>query len=165
MLSTSTFNYFNLHVCPSLRRQRMSCPVLNSIPAVVSQNVTNESYLVCVKSEKYAFLVKLRPLGFMRQGEAKLRTYIKTYFSVSSHPQCQSQAILCDSITRMYPRSGYFLVKYRIHWTCFDVNKGARTAMHTVSSYLRRISHLIWNAGVAKVILKIQSSFTKEMCH
>ena len=33
------------------------------IPAVVSQNVTNLSCLACNKSEKYTFLLTLRPLG------------------------------------------------------------------------------------------------------
>ena len=36
------------------------------IPEVVAQNVTNKICLVCVKSEKYAFLVTTRPLGSMR---------------------------------------------------------------------------------------------------
>ena len=51
-------NYFNLHICPSLRQ-----PVLFhfTIAVVGSQNVTNESWLVCVKSEKYAFWVTLIP--------------------------------------------------------------------------------------------------------
>ena len=42
------------------------------IPAVVSQNVTNESCLVGVKSEKYVVWVTLRPLGSMSQGEVKI---------------------------------------------------------------------------------------------
>ena len=57
----------------------------------------------------------------MRQGEAELHTlqyqarwnqatYIKTQFSVSSPLQCRSQAVVCVSTPRMYPRSGYFLV-------------------------------------------------------
>ena len=41
---------------------------------VASQNVTNKSFLVCVKSEKYAVWVTLRHLGSMRQGKAKLST-------------------------------------------------------------------------------------------
>ena len=40
------------------------------IPAVVSKNGNDKSCLVCVKSEKYAFLVTLRPLWSMREGEA-----------------------------------------------------------------------------------------------
>ena len=87
---------------------RAVCPVMLPIPAVLSQNVTNKSCLVCTESEKYAFLVNLRPLlGSMRRGQAELcslrywpwwswTTYIKTHFNVSSKilwitrspPQC-----------------------------------------------------------------------------
>ena len=67
-------NCFNLHVCPSFRRRRRR-PTFNfQIPAVVSQSVTNESCLICVKSEKYSFLGTTRPLGSMRWGEAELHT-------------------------------------------------------------------------------------------
>ena len=45
-----------------------SCPVILSIPVVVSQNVTNKSCLVRVKSEKYALWFTLRPLESMREG-------------------------------------------------------------------------------------------------
>ena len=44
------------------------------VSEVVSQYVTNKSFLVCVKSKKYAFLFTLRLLGFMKQGEAELPT-------------------------------------------------------------------------------------------
>ena len=40
-------------------------------------------------------------------------TSMKTHFSVLSPPQCQSQAVVCISILRMYPRSGYFSVPYK----------------------------------------------------
>ena len=36
--------------------------------------------------------------------------YIKTRFRVLSPPQCQSQAVVCVSTPKMYPRSRYFLV-------------------------------------------------------
>ena len=39
-----------------------------------------------------------------RQGEAKLCTHIETYFSVLSHPQCQSQAVVCVSPLKVLPR-------------------------------------------------------------
>ena len=85
------------------------------------QNVTNKSCLVCVKSEKHAFWVTLRLLGPMQQGKAKLHTlhyqsrqsravYIKTHFSVSLPPQFWSQAVVCVSIPRMYPRRRHILV-------------------------------------------------------
>ena len=44
--------YFNIHVCPFLQWQR--CPVPLAISGVVSQNVTNKSCLVRVKSKEYA---------------------------------------------------------------------------------------------------------------
>ena len=60
-------NYFNFHVCLSFLRLcvracvRACVQKLTAIPALVQQNVTNKSYLVCVMSEKYAFWVTLRP--------------------------------------------------------------------------------------------------------
>ena len=45
-------NYFNLHFCSSFH----SCHVPSYIPAVISQNNTNESFLICVKSEKICIL-------------------------------------------------------------------------------------------------------------
>ena len=65
-----------MSVCPSVRpsvRKSIKLPFF-PIPAVVSQNVTNESCLAYVKSEKYVVWVTLRPLGSMMQGEAELRT-------------------------------------------------------------------------------------------
>ena len=51
--------YFSLHVL--LFIPPFVCHTLwFSIPAVVLQNVTNKSYLVCVESEKYAFWVTFR---------------------------------------------------------------------------------------------------------
>ena len=43
---------------------------------MISQNVTNKGFLICIKSEKCAFSVIL---GSIRQGEAKLRTL--SYFA------------------------------------------------------------------------------------
>ena len=70
-------NYFNFHVCLSfcLRPSvRPSVRKLTSIPAGISQNITNKSCFVCVKSKKYASWVTLR-LQWDRccQGEAKVR--------------------------------------------------------------------------------------------
>ena len=42
------------------------------IPEVISQNITNKSCLVCVKSEKCAFWVILRLMRAMRRGKAEL---------------------------------------------------------------------------------------------
>ena len=95
-------NYFGLHVCLSFRTEIKLFLYLQ--------------YLVCVKSEKYAFWITLRLLGSMRQGKTKLRTIyykvrrsrdanIRTHFSVSSPPQCWSQEVVCVSTPRMYPRT------------------------------------------------------------
>ena len=108
-----------MSVCPSVRTY-IHHTFIFLIPATVSLYVTNESCLVCVKKEKYTFLVTPTLIRSMRRGKAKLRTfhnqvrrsqatYIKVHFSVSLPPQCQSQAVVCVSKPRMYPRSGYFL--------------------------------------------------------
>jgi len=65
--STELFKPFSpdggeVPVCPV-------CPVTLPIPAVAKQNVTDKSCLVCDKSEKYAFLVTLTPLGLIRRGQ------------------------------------------------------------------------------------------------
>ena len=109
---------------------------LTSIPAVVQQNVTNKSCLVCVMSEKYAFWITLRPQSDRcRRGEAEVRILdFKTTWSefqkanqtateqgnaerisnqnVCSPPQSRSQAVVCISTPRKYPRSGHFLVLF-----------------------------------------------------
>ena len=78
-------NYFNFHVRlsfrlrpPSVLRPSSVRPPsvrkLTSIPAVVQQNVTNKSCLVCVISEKYTFWVTLRPQSDRCcRGEAEVR--------------------------------------------------------------------------------------------
>ena len=43
------------------------------------------------------------------RGEAELHTYNLKKISL---PQSRSEAVVCVSTPRMYPRSGYFLVKY-----------------------------------------------------
>ena len=118
-------NYFNFHVCLSIRFRPFVCVSENQLHFLQSyhpENVTNKSCLVCVKSEKYTFLVTLRPLGSMRQDKANLRSlqyqakqshpspYTQTHFRVSQPPQSRSKAVVCVSTPRMYPRSGYFLV-------------------------------------------------------
>ena len=50
-------------------------------------------------------------------GEAKpgyVFSILKSHFRVSSLPQGLSQALVCISILRKYPRSGYFLVNSTI---------------------------------------------------
>ena len=63
-----------MSVCPSILSV-LFCPCvqkLTPVSAVGSQNVTNRSFLVSVKSEKYAFWVTLRLAWSMRQGKAQL---------------------------------------------------------------------------------------------
>ena len=56
--------YLNFSI--GVRWCQHSVPSYFTIPAVGSQNVTNKSFLVCVKSKKYAFRVTLRFTGSMR---------------------------------------------------------------------------------------------------
>ena len=76
MLYLHLNNYFNLQVCLSIHFRFCSVhpcvQKLTPVFAVGSQNVTNRSFLVCVKSEKYALWVTLRPLGSIRQGEPEI---------------------------------------------------------------------------------------------
>ena len=71
-------NYFNFHVCLSIRDSVFPCfrpcvRKLTPVSAVGSQNVTNRSFLVSVKSEKYAFWITLRPQSdHCRQGKAEV---------------------------------------------------------------------------------------------
>ena len=51
---TNLNNYFNVHVYLSVRK-------LTPVSAVVSPNVTNRSFLACVKSEKFAFWIEYVP--------------------------------------------------------------------------------------------------------
>ena len=117
VISCNLHNYNNLHVCPFLGRPLVAYHSVQSYftnPVVWSQNVTNKSCLVCVKSEKYAFLVTPRLIIMsMRRGKAELHTFhyqlkksqtmhINLHFSTSLPPQCCSQAVVCVG--------GYFLV-------------------------------------------------------
>ena len=65
-------NYFNLHACLSIRLSSPCVKKLTPVSAVESQNVTNRSFLVNVKSKKYAFWVTLRCLGSKSQGKVKI---------------------------------------------------------------------------------------------
>ena len=67
-------NYFRLHLCLSFHtfvHLYITFPFF-SIPAIVSQNVTDKSCLACVKSEKYVVWVTPRPLRSIKLGEAEL---------------------------------------------------------------------------------------------
>ena len=69
-------SYFNIHICRSLHVCHIDqvFPITLTTNGVLSQSVTIKNWLVCVKSEKCASIVILIPLGFMRQGKAKLST-------------------------------------------------------------------------------------------
>ena len=77
--------------CLSVPSSGPSCPFDPlSIPAVVSQNITNKRSLVCVNDEKFAFLVTFRSLGSVTGGETDLCTirqtkYIIVYMVVEFH--------------------------------------------------------------------------------
>ena len=72
-------NYFDFHVCLSIRSSvrssvRLCVRKLAQFSAVLSQNVTKKSCLVCDKSEKYAFWITLTPqLDRCCRGEAEVR--------------------------------------------------------------------------------------------
>ena len=138
-------NYFDFHVCLSIRSfvrlsVRLCVRKLAQFSAVLSQNVTKKSCLVCDKSEKYAFWITLTPqLDRCCRGEAEVRIInFKTTWSefqmpsptapAEAKPRCvysilkpqgqssitspsRSKAVVCVSTPRMYPRSGYFLAK------------------------------------------------------
>jgi hypothetical protein len=42
---------------------------LGPIPAVIPQNVTNKSLLACLKSEKYAFWIILKPMKYIMENK------------------------------------------------------------------------------------------------
>ena len=59
-LSEQLLQLSRLSVCPGLC---VASITLLPIPAVLSQDFANKNWLVCVKSDEYAFLVTIRPLG------------------------------------------------------------------------------------------------------
>ena len=84
-------NYFDFHVCLSIHPSVVPVPSgqkLTSILASVSQNVTNRSCLVCIKSEKCASWVTLTPQwDRCRRGEAEVRILdFKTTWSEFQKP-------------------------------------------------------------------------------
>ena len=88
-----------MSVCPWFRSVpfrwfRPCVRKLTSIPAEVSQKVTNKDCLVCVKSKKYASQVPHRPLwDCYRRGEAEVRILdFKTTWSEFQKP-CQTAAM------------------------------------------------------------------------
>ena len=58
----------------------------------------------------------------LRPAAWRARRVGKIQFSVSSPPQCRSQAVVCVSTPRMYPRSGSFLVWYTLSHFAISFN-------------------------------------------
>ena len=110
-------NYFRLHFCLSFRSYICHTSIFSN-SCSGNPKCQDKSCLACIKGEKYVVWVTLRPLGSIRRGETELRilqygvkwsqaTYIETHFSVSAPSQSWSQAIVCVSTPRMYPRSDF----------------------------------------------------------
>ena len=74
-------------------------------------------YVLRVKNMNSSLPLETLCVHEARQSEAM---YIKTHFSVQSPPQFRSQAVVCVSTPRMYPRSGYFLVQTILYIPTFD---------------------------------------------
>ena len=104
-------NYFRLHVCLSFCLS--VCPSVRTshfhffrFPAVVSQNVTNKSCLACVKNEKYASWVIIRPQwDCCCRGEAEVR--IIDFKTTWSEFQMPSQTAPAEA----KPRCVYSILK------------------------------------------------------
>ena len=91
-------------VLPSYRPS--VCPKTSPNSCSLSQNVTNKSYLVCVKSEKYASWVTLRAqLDCCRRGEAEVR--IIKFKTTWSEFQMPSQTAPAEA----KPRCVYSILK------------------------------------------------------
>ena len=65
---TKLFQYSSLSV---LTASATWHTILLPIPAVISENVVDKSYLVCGENKKYAFLVTLRPLHMVHEARGK----------------------------------------------------------------------------------------------
>ena len=106
-MQTHLNNYFRLHVCLSFRTSvRTSHFHFFRFPAVVSQNVTNKSCLACVKNEKYASWVIIRPQwDCCCRGEAEVR--IIDFKTTWSEFQMPSQTALAEA----KPRCVYSILK------------------------------------------------------
>ena len=105
--SKQLFKTSRLSVLPSIRLYvGLSHFYFFLIPAVVSQNHTDDSCLACVKSEKYVVWVTFRPLGFIRLGEAELRQGLRSPW--------------LRTLQYHLPRVGYFLVLLKMFYNQFS---------------------------------------------
>ena len=105
-------NYFNIHVCPSSWRWLLRHPFILPIPAMLSQNVTNESSWCVLRVENMHSLSPSDPLRSARRGEAMLCTLhyqarrrqassIKTHFKAFITSPVPSSCV-CVTTPRMY---------------------------------------------------------------
>ena len=75
MMYTSYLHYyFNIFVCPPILCHVVMTS-LHPVPRFVSQNITDESFLVRIKSEIKAFMVTLKPFVSMKRGDTELPTF------------------------------------------------------------------------------------------
>ena len=118
------------------------CPKITPVSAVGSQNVTNKSFLVCVKGEKYAFWVTLRTLGSMRQCEAEIfalqyfvrqsqSAFIKTHFSVSWPPQGNEKQVFPSVYEKLIFNKGPVIVYETFHHIPVEVWKLVRNTLRS----------------------------------
>ena len=124
-----------MSVCPSVRTSHFH---FFRFPAVVSQNGTNKSCLACVKNEKYASWVTIRPQwDCCCRGEAKVR--IIDFKTTWSEFQMPSQTAPAEA----KPRCVYSILKPHGQSSRFQVrillprqNQGTYSEFH----HLPRVS-------------------------
>ena len=104
-------NYFDIHVCPygvsgvTSHFQFLLCSEFQKPSQTTTERGEAELRILDFKTTLSEFQKPVRPLSC----EAK-PSYVHTILKKTSPPQSQSQAVVCVSTPRMYPRSGYFLV-------------------------------------------------------
>ena len=106
-------NYFNFYVCLSFHPPPF-VRKLTSVPPGISQNATNKGCLVRYESEKYAFWVPSRPLESI--GHTGQLQGVKVLFLIGI---C---SCICNSIDRIYQRSGYFQFNSKTMFQCVFIS-------------------------------------------
>ena len=98
-----------MSVCLSICLSVPSVPSRPSKITAETENFAKQSCQIYFKGDKKTFS------HAAVLGEAKpsyVYSILKPHFRVSSPPQNGSQAVVCVSTPRMYPRSGYFPVSH-----------------------------------------------------
>ena len=101
-----------------------------------------------VLSEKYVFLVIPGP--WVHEERTSQATYIRTYFSVSSPPQCWSEAVVCVIAPRMYPQRASSIKRKNFYNLCLLRKKEMGvTKMKTASifNYVADVTNLLRGEG------------------